>query len=83
MAEKKTDSKTETKVGVEIGFDGGQVITTRLDSKGIEALRKAAESGEGWHTIASEEGEVTIKVKEIVFFRSASPENRVGFGLSS
>ncbi len=82
MAE-KADKKTETKVGVEIGFDGGQVIATRLDPKGLDALRKAAESGDGWHTITSEEGEVTIKVAEIVFFRAASPENRVGFGLAA
>lgn len=79
MAEKKS----EVKVGVEIGFDGGQVIAARLDTKGLEALRKAAESGEGWHTIASEEGDASIKVGEIVFIRAASPENRVGFGLAA
>jgi hypothetical protein len=80
MAQKKTESKAER---VEIGFDGGQVIATRVDAKGLEALRKAAESGEGWHTVSGEEGEVTLNVSEIVFIRTASPEQRVGFGLGS
>jgi hypothetical protein len=80
MAEKKTESKAER---VEIGFDGGQVIATRLDAKALEALRKAAESGEGWHTVKGEEGEVSLNSGQIVFIRTASPENRVGFGLAS
>jgi hypothetical protein len=80
MAEKKSETRAER---VEIGFDGGQVIATRIDAKGLEALRKAAESGEGWHTVIGEEGEVSINLDEIVFVRTVNPEQRVGFGSNS
>ncbi len=77
MAEKKTESKAER---VEIGFDGGQVIATRLEAEALDALRSAAESGEGWHQVSGEDGEVSLDVAQIVFIRTASPDNRVGFG---
>jgi hypothetical protein len=80
MAEKKTESKAER---IEIGFDGGQVIASRVEPKALEALLKAAESGEGWHTLKGEEGSVFINLEEIVFIRTANPEQRVGFGLGS
>lgn len=77
MAEKKTEAKTGR---VEIGFNGGQVIATRLDAKALADLRKAAEGGEGWHQLSGEDGEVSLSLAEVVFIRTDSPEHTVGFG---
>jgi hypothetical protein len=78
VAEKKPDggSKLER---IEIGFGGGQVIALRVESKPLEELRKAAQKGEGWHSLPVEDGEVALNLSELVFIRSADPEHRVGF----
>ena len=77
MAEKKPAAKAER---VEIGFNGGQVIAVRLESKQLADLKKAAAAGEGWHDISTEEGEASINLAQLDFIRSASPDQRVGFG---
>ncbi|MFN2612832.1 MAG: hypothetical protein ABR536_05630 [Solirubrobacterales bacterium] len=77
MADKKSPSKTER---VEIGFNAGQVIAARIDAKATAELRKAAETGEGWHVLSGEDGDVTLNLAQVVFIRTASPEQRVGFG---
>jgi hypothetical protein len=77
MAEKKGEVRAER---VEIGFDGGQVIATRVEPGELEALRKAAESGEGWHQVSGEDGEISLNLAQVVFVRTASPDQRVGFG---
>ena len=77
MAEKKPAPKADR---VEIGFTGGQVIAVRLESKVLAELKKVAATGEGWHDLATEDGEVSINVAQLDFIRSASPDQRVGFG---
>jgi hypothetical protein len=76
MAEKKPEPKAGR---VDIGFNGGQVIATRLDAKALADLRKAAENGSGWHKLSGEDGEVSLNLAEVVFIRADSPEHSVGF----
>ncbi|MDX6652259.1 MAG: hypothetical protein QOJ38_1040 [Solirubrobacterales bacterium] len=64
---------------IEIGFSGGQVIAVRLKPEAALALRGALDSGDGWHDIATEDGEVAIDLSEVVFVRGESGEHRVGF----
>ena len=78
MAEKQ--SKPER---IEIGFDGGQVIATRLDAKQLADLRKAVEAGEGWHDLTTEDGDVALDLSQVVFMRGAAGEHRIGFSSSS
>lgn len=75
MAEKK-ETKAER---LEIGFSGGQVIAMRLDAKQLADFRKAAEKGEGWHSLQTEDGETSLDLGQVVFIRGASPDHRVGF----
>jgi len=76
MAERKAEAKPER---AEIGFDGGQVVAVRLDPKNLGALRKALEKADGWHTLETEDGALSIDLAKVVFIRAASPEHRVGF----
>jgi hypothetical protein len=64
---------------VEIGFDGGQVIAARLSQKVLGDLRKALEKGEGWHDVATEDGDLAVDLGEVIFVRVAAPEHRIGF----
>ncbi|MFL5874201.1 MAG: hypothetical protein ACJ75T_12125 [Solirubrobacterales bacterium] len=64
---------------VEIGFEGGQVISTRLVKEDLEDLRSRLEQG-GWHDLHTEEGTIALYLGKVQFLRIESGEHRVGFG---
>jgi hypothetical protein len=67
---------------VEIGFEGGQVLSARLSEDELKDLRKQVEKG-GWHDVKTEDGILSIYLGKVAFLRIASGEGRVGFSLSS
>ncbi|HEX7059804.1 MAG TPA: hypothetical protein VF176_08140 [Solirubrobacterales bacterium] len=66
---------------VEIGFEGGQVVSVRLTEEELKDLRKAVEKG-GWHDVHTEDGVLAIYLGKVSFLRIDSGDQRVGFGLS-
>jgi len=64
---------------VEIGFEGGQVISTRLGETNLKDLRSSLEQG-GWFDLHTEEGTIALYLGKVQFVRVASGEHRVGFG---
>ena len=64
---------------VEIGFGGGQVISTRLAEDDLKDLRGRLEQG-GWHDLHTEEGTIALYLGKVQFLRVESGEHRVGFG---
>jgi hypothetical protein len=67
---------------VEIGFEGGQVISTRLSDEDLKDLRQRLDQG-GWHDLHTEEGTIALYLGKVAFVRIESGEHRVGFGLGS
>jgi hypothetical protein len=67
---------------VEIGFEGGQVISVRLTGEELQDLRKQVEKG-GWHDVKTEDGVLALYVGKIAFLRIDSGEHRVGFSLDN
>jgi len=67
---------------VEIGFEGGQVISTRLAVGDLEDLRSRLEQG-GWYDLPTEDGTVALYLGKVAFVRVESGDHRVGFGLGS
>lgn len=67
---------------VEIGFEGGQVISTRLAGADLEDLRSRLEQG-GWYDLPTEDGTVALYLAKVAFVRVDSGEHRVGFGPGS
>jgi hypothetical protein len=65
---------------VEIGFDGGQVVSLRLDEEALSGLRQAVEAGGGWRDLETDEGTFAVDLSKVVFVRSESPSHAVGFG---
>ena len=65
---------------VSIGFSGGGVVEVRIDNAKLKELRKALEKGDGWYDIDAEEGMVAVDVSQVVFLRSATTPQRIGFG---
>lgn len=64
---------------VEIGFEGGQVVSTRLAEDDLKDLRKQLEKG-GWHDLHTEDGVIALYLPKVAFLRIDSGEHRVGFG---
>ena len=67
---------------VEIGFEGGQVISTRLAEGDLKDLRSRLEQG-GWHDLHTEDGTIALYLGKVQFLRIDSGEHRVGFGLGA
>ena len=65
---------------VSIGFSGGQVVEVRIDDGKLKDLRKALEKGDGWLDLEAEEGMVAIDLDQVVFIRSATTPQKIGFG---
>jgi hypothetical protein len=63
---------------VEIGFEGGQVVSARLRDEPLRALRKALEDG-GWHDLETEDGVLSLYLGKVAFVRIDSGDHKVGF----
>jgi hypothetical protein len=71
---------------VEIGFSGGQVMSARLASDRLGALRtalgstdKLASEAAGWYDIESEDGAILLDLRQVVFVRVAGAPHTIGF----
>ena len=66
---------------VDVGFAGGQTLTTRLTEDVFRGLREALASdrGDRWHEVESEDDVVTIDLSQVVYVRRDTTESRVGF----
>jgi hypothetical protein len=67
---------------VDIGFEGGQVVSVRLTEESLQDLRKQLEKG-GWHDLKTEEGVLSVYLGKVAFLRIDSGDHRVGFSLDS
>ncbi|MFL5900743.1 MAG: hypothetical protein ACJ75S_06040 [Solirubrobacterales bacterium] len=72
---------TDVSQKVEIGFEGGQVISARLSEDELKDLRRQVERG-GWHDVKTEDGTLAIYAGKVAFLRSDAGEHRVGFSLN-
>jgi hypothetical protein len=66
---------------VEIGFEGGQVISVRLRDDELKDLRKQVEKG-GWYDAKTEDGVLALYLGKVAFLRIDSGDHKVGFSLN-
>jgi hypothetical protein len=66
---------------VDIGLDGGGVVTVRLVESEYESLQSALQSdrSERWHKVSSEESDVTIDLSKVLYVRLDTEQRGVGF----
>ena len=67
---------------VEIGFEGGQVLATRLSAEDLKDLRARLDQG-GWYDLPTEDGTIALYLGKVAFVRVESGDHRVGFGAGS
>ncbi|MBW8060078.1 MAG: hypothetical protein FVQ78_07020 [Solirubrobacterales bacterium] len=66
---------------VEIGFEGGQIVSVRLTDDELKDLRKQVEKG-GWHDVKTDDGVLSVHLGRVSFLRIDLGEHRVGFSLN-
>lgn len=64
---------------ISIGFEGGQVLSLKVEADAEKGLRKAL-GGSGWHELECEGGEVRVDLARVVYLQTDSDDSRVGFG---
>ncbi len=63
-----------------IGFQGGQVLALRLSQEALDGLRTALQEGrERWREVDAADGAVLVDLGQVVYLRTESDDQRVGF----
>jgi hypothetical protein len=68
------------RVRIEIGFDGGQVMSAYVEPGTADELEQSLEAGaDGSFQVEAEDGRYTVAIPRIVYVKRFSREGRVGF----
>ena len=68
------------RVRIEIGFDGGQVMSAYVETETADQLEQSLDAGvAGALQIEAEDGRYTVALSRIVYVKRFSREGRVGF----
>jgi hypothetical protein len=69
------------RIRIEIGFDGGQIMSALVDEPMWQELeRRVLEGGPGGFALEAEEGRYVIALARVVYVKRFARESRVGFG---
>jgi hypothetical protein len=69
----------DSRVRIEVGFDGGQVMSAHVETATVDELEQALVGGPGTFQIDAEDGRYTVNLARIVYVKRFSREGRVGF----
>ena len=71
----------ETPRRIDIGFQGGLVLSVRVTQEVHDAFRKAlSDSGSvGWFELQTQDSDVHIDLAQVVYVRIDTEDSRVGF----
>ena len=66
---------------IDIGFQGGQVLSVRVSQDVHDTFRKALSdsSADRWFELATQDSDVHIDLSQVVYVRLDTDEHRVGF----
>ena len=72
---------TDTPRRIDIGFQGGQVLSARIAQDVLEGFRKALSdsSPAGWYDLKTADSEIHVDLAQVVYVRLDTDEQRVGF----
>lgn len=63
-----------------VGFQGGAVLSLRVSQEALDALHEALRGGrDRWHEVDAADGAVLLDLGQVVYLRTESDEQRVGF----
>ena len=69
------------RVRIEIGFDGGQIMSALVEARDADRLEQALGGSEdGALGLEVEDGRYTVALRRVVYVKRFAREGRVGFG---
>jgi hypothetical protein len=69
-------------VRIEIGFDGGQIMSALVTTEGADHLERALrEEGPPLIAVDANDGRYTIVLRRVVYLKRFARESKVGFGI--
>lgn len=69
-------------VRIEVGFDGGQIMSALVTADGADALERALrDEGPPLIALDADDGRYTIVLRRVVYLKRFARESKVGFGL--
>jgi hypothetical protein len=67
---------------IEVGFDGGQIMSALVTAEGAEALERAVNSrSDGTLALDAQDGRYTVVLGRVVYVKRFAREAKVGFGI--
>jgi hypothetical protein len=71
----------EEQVRIEIGFDGGQIMSALVTPAAADDLERALSGGlNGSVALDAEDGRYTVALARVVYLKRFAREGRLGFG---
>lgn len=68
-------------VRVEIGLDGGQILSTLVTPASADALERALDAGAGGAlSLEAQDGGIQLVLTRVLYAKRFARESRVGFG---
>jgi hypothetical protein len=72
----------EDRIRIEIGFDGGQIMSALVEPTAADRLEQlVATGGESGFMFEAEDGRYTVALRRVVYVKRFAREGRVGFGV--
>ena len=69
-------------VRMEIGFDGGQIMSALVTASGADELERALrEEGPPLIAVDANDGRYTVVLRRVVYLKRFARESKVGFGI--
>ena len=70
----------DSRVRIEIAFDGGQVLAAFVPGDAADELERAlGGAGDGSFALEAEDGRYTVSLRRVVYVKRFTREARVGF----
>ena len=71
----------DERVRIEVGFDGGQVLSILVSADAIDGLEQALGSTDDHaFSLDADDGRYTLALRRVVYVKRFARESRVGFG---
>jgi hypothetical protein len=66
---------------IDLGFEGGQILSARVEKDAYETLHKALAKGDAdrWHQLDTADADIAIDLSKVVYLRVDTEERGVGF----
>ena len=71
----------DERVRIEVGFDGGQVLSILVSADAVDGLEQALGSADDTaYSLDADDGRYTLALRRVVYVKRFARESRVGFG---